>query len=317
MRSHFPALLSFAWIACSLLLVTRSASACDDDTSNAPCADTDHAREAWMEDRFDASLRTGGTGARLSMTRVHGSDDDRTGSGLGLSIFGHEERYGLRGMFTMRNASFAFLGGGSQGLEGGLGGDGAGGVLLPVAKNQGPFFRFGARGYLFGNGAYYTSLLEIPQLQVGYGAMGKGTLLELAARGGPILIGRFNTGVDAHRKLGRTFEVGGLAAIHASPAHVEVEHTHILPEGGLGAVDLFSARLCGSAWVLHVCTDVRYGRGESNVPEGSRALDRPVEAYYAGLLLGTREGAFEDQKKKQDKRRHHEPPPKTMVRAGE
>lgn len=255
-----------------------------------------------MERRFDAAARTGSTGARVSVTRLSGSDADDTGNGLGLTFSGHSERYGAYQIFTVREASFAFIGGGSLGFEGGLGANLAAGVRLPVGRYHGPFFRLGVRGYLLGNDKVYESLLEAPQLQLGYQLLRPGEAFELAGRVGPVLAGRFNTGDDAERKLGKSFEVGGHLGMHSEPLHLELEHTHVLADGDLGDVDLLSARLCGDAWVLQLCMDGRVGRGDAEVPGRGPLADNPVTSFYGGMSLGVRDGTFRAERPRKDKR---------------
>jgi len=258
-----------------------------------------------MEGRFDTAVRSGSTGGRLSMTRLQGSDADNTGHGLGLTLSGHSERYGAHELFNVREASFAFIGGGSLGFEGGLGADIAAGVRVPVARSHGPFFRLGMRGHLLGNDKLYTSLLEIPQLQLGYQSLRSGEVFELAGRVGPVLAGRFNTGDNAERKLGKAFEMGGHLAVHAAPVHFELEHTHVLMDGPLGDVDLMSTRVCGDAWILQLCVDTRVGRGDAAVPEVGALPNNPVTSYFGGLSIGVLDdmvpGARE-QKPRRDRR---------------
>ena len=59
--------------------------------------------------RFDAEAKSGASGARLSVTRVSGSDNNDTGNGLGLTLSGHSERYGAYQLFTIREASLGIL----------------------------------------------------------------------------------------------------------------------------------------------------------------------------------------------------------------
>jgi hypothetical protein len=204
---------------------------------------------------------------------------------MGVSFSGHSERYAAYKSFSVREASFAFLGGGSLGFEGGIGMDVAAGVRLLTDEHQGAVLRLGMRGYLLGNDKLYESLLEIPQLQLGYQFLRPKEVFEISGRIGPVLAGRFNTGDEAERKLGKSVEVGGHAAVHIDPIHFEVQHSHVLLDGPLGDVDLFSSRLCGDAWPLQLCVDARVGNGRA-VVRGGGELDRPVTSYFAGMTLG-------------------------------
>jgi hypothetical protein len=286
MSSRSPIAVGFASMLVLLGLV-RGATACDEEPGRRCKASSE--REAWMEGRFDTAVRSGSTGGRISTTRLQGSDADDTGHALGLTLSGHSERYGAHQLFNVREASFAFIGGGSLGFEGGLGADIAAGVRVPVARNHGPFFRLGMRGHLLGNDKLYTSLLEIPQLQLGYQSLRTDQVFELAGRVGPVLAGRFNTGDDAERKLGKAFEMGGHLAVHVAPIHFELEHTHVLMDGPLGDVDLLSTQLCGDAWVLQLCVDTRVGRGDAAVPDIGVLPNNPVTSYFGGLSIGVRD----------------------------
>lgn len=250
-------------------------------------------REAWVHKRFDAEAGTDATGARVSITRLRGSDADDTGRGMGVAFSGHAERYAAYKSFSVRETSFAFLGGGSLGLEGGIGMDVAAGVRLRTDEHQGAVFRLGMRGYLLGNDKVYESLLEIPQLQVGYQFLRPKQVFEISGRIAPVLAGRFNTGDEVERKLGKSVEVGGLAALHIDPIHFGVEHSHVLLDGPLGDVDLFSSRLCGDAWPLQLCVDARVGNGRA-VHRAGGELDGPVMSYFAGMTLGVLRRAVYD-----------------------
>lgn len=281
---HRPhcALVLTVFVACS---VGNSpwASACPEEPGSRCGASSE--REAWVQKRFEAEAGTDATGARVSITRLRGSDSDDTGRAMSVSFSGHSERYAAYKSFSVREASFAFLGGGSLGLEGGIGMDVAAGVRLLTDRNQGAVLRLGMRGYLLGNDKLYESLLEIPQLQLGYQFLRPKEVLEISGRIGPVLAGRFNTGDEAERKLGRSVEVGGHAAVHFDPIHLEIQHSHVLLDGPLGDVDLFSSRFCGDAWPLQLCVDARVGNGQA-IHRGGGELDRPVMSYFAGMTLG-------------------------------
>ena len=288
------------WSFASVLIASQALSApCHAESD--PCRASSE-REAWVQRRFDAEVKSGASGARLSVTRVSGSDNNDTGNGLGLTLSGHSERYGAYQLFTIREASFGFIGGGSLGFEGGVGGNLAAGLRLPAGSNHGPFFRLGIRGYLLGNDKLYESLLEAPQLQLGYQVLRPGEVFELAGRVGPVLAGRFNTGDDAERKLGKSFEVGGHLGLHSDPLHLEVEHTHVLANGTLSDVDLFSGRFCGDAWLLQLCVDGRVGRGDAVVPGQGPLADNPVTSLYGGMSLGILEGVLQPEPPRGHKR---------------
>jgi hypothetical protein len=222
-------------------------------------------------------------GVRTSTTHVKGSDADAGGAGIGLQLAAHNESYGTVGSFTRRGTTVFFLGGGSRGFEGGFGGDFALGWRARVAAHHGPLLRIGMRGWLLGNNELYSSLLEIPQLQLGYQRFKGGDVLEIAGRVGPVLAGRYNTGDDARRKLGDAFEVGGHAAVHVDPIHLELGYMRVLTGSGPGgAVDMISGVMCGASLALRLCLDGRYYRGNEAFPQGSGIAD----SLYAGFSIG-------------------------------
>jgi hypothetical protein len=226
-------------------------------------------------------------GLRVSSTRVQGSDRDRSGAGLGLQLAGHNQSYYARGGFSWRSATFFLIGGGSRGFEGAIGGDVAWGYRPPVSRTHGPFVRAGLRGWLLGNQDLYSSYFELPQIQLGYGWLNKGNAVEIGGRGGAVLIGRYNTGADGTRKLGDAFELGGYAAAHLEPVHLEVGLTHVMPDSRPGGdVDMIDGRVCGEAGFLWLCVDGRYYRGQNLFPAGQGVVD----AMYAGFSIGAGTG---------------------------
>lgn len=228
-------------------------------------------------------------GLRVSSTRVVGSDRARHGAGIGLQLSGHNNMYGFRRGFSYRSTTFFLLGGGARGFEGGLGADLAWGWRVPVAPKHGPLVRLGMRGYLLGNNELYASLLELPQVQLGYQWMRGAELLELAGHAGAVLAGRYNTGEHAYRKLGDAFELGGHAAAHLRPVHLELGFARVLTDSSPGdPVDTVTGQLCGQAVFAWLCVDARYYRGNSNVLVGSGVVD----AVYAGFSVGAGPAAF-------------------------
>lgn len=283
--------MRFRRIACLLagsvaaLSAARAAVACPPEKR----CEASSEREALMQRKFTDLAASGSSGGRLSTTRVHGSDADDTGLGMALTLWGQSSRYAAYRTFSFRDRSFAFIGGGALGFEGGIGGDLATGVRAPFGRYHGPVLRLGLRGHLLGNDKLYTSMLEIPQVQIGYQFLRNDEAFEIAGRAGAVLIGRFNTGDDAERKLGKSMEVGGHMGLHFDPVHLEIEHAHVLLQRDLGDVDLASAQLCSDAWVLQLCVDARVGRGDAVVP-GIGALPGPVTSYYGGFGVGMKEG---------------------------
>ena len=242
-------------------------------------------RESWRRS-FDVVHEAGASGVRVSRVMLDGSDDDSSGSGWGAEFAGESESYGIVGLYTAREAGFGYIGGGAAGFEGGVGLDLAWGVRIPAGRYHGPFFRAGVRGWLLGNDALYSSFLELPQMQLGYQLLTSSSVLELGWRAGPVLAGRYNTGQQAYRKLGKSFEVGGYAALHARPVHFDFGLTRVLENEHEGPLNMLEGKLCGDASMVRFCTDGRYYQGRERLGGGWAPLGHETQAFYGGLTIG-------------------------------
>lgn len=229
----------------------------------------------------------GTVGVRVSETHVKTRLDTTTSVGVLAAL--DNQLYFTPGLFSMRALDFGFIGGGSGGFEGGLGGDFAFGARAPFGPHQGPFVRLGFRGYLFGNDDLYNSLLELPTGQVGYQLLvGRRLLFELAASGAPVLVGRYDVDGALPRKLGKSFEWGGHLAVRVAGVHLEVGYSRFEPERGSAydALDMLNGQLCAAAWPIALCADGRYYRGKVwTLLAGGSALDLS-ESYYLGVHFG-------------------------------
>jgi hypothetical protein len=286
LRSHS------ALFALSLSLLTPLARA--DDAAPPPTAK--EIDDAWAaqrgnkkaERRFLLMERTSVFGIRATSLRVRGSDAD--GSTLGLTFAGSAEKYETWEDVTARTSSFFALGGGSGAVEGGLGADLSIGYRATLARHQGPLVRVGIGGELGGNSKLYFSRLELPQLQLGYQYVDGATVLELAARGGPILAGRYNTGDSGVRTLGASFEWGGYAAAHSRFGRVDLSMMRVEAESAPGtAVDIVRGSLCAYvASTIAICADGSFFRGDVVFPGAGAALTEVKESrsIYGGVLVG-------------------------------
>lgn len=212
------------------------------------------------------------------------------GSTLGLAFAGTAEKYETWEDVTARTSSFFALGGGSGAVEGGLGADLAVGYRAAIAPHQGPFVRIGIGGELVGNNKLYFSRLELPQLQLGYQYVRGPTVFELAARGGPILAGRYNTGDSASRTLGASFEWGGYAAAHSRFGRVDVTMMRIEAQSAPGTpVDVARGSVCGYvANTVALCADGSFFRGDVNILNALAGTTevKKSRSIYAGVLVG-------------------------------
>ena len=278
----------------ALLLFAEAVPARADDVA-APPPTAKEIDDSWAahktkkdERRFLLMERTSVFGLRTTSLRVRGSGAD--GSTLGLAFAGTAEKYETWEDVTARTSSFFALGGGSGAVEGGLGADLAIGYRATIAPHQGPLVRVGIGGELLGNSKLYFSRLELPQLQLGYQYVSGRTVFELAARGGPILAGRYNTGDSASRTLGASFEWGGHAAAHSRFGRVDVSMMRIEAESAPGTpVDVVRGSVCGYlANTVALCADGSFFRGDVNIPNALAGTTDVKESRsaYVGVLVG-------------------------------
>jgi hypothetical protein len=263
---------------------------------NAPCAPgagvaagalaADAEKKDKDEDE-DEDTKTDGpsvTGVRLSRTVVRGSDADSRGTGLMFAF--QTEKYRTWSILTTRASSFGLLGGGSGGFEGGLGASFTAGARLPVASTHGPFARVGAAGSLQGNDAFYFSYLELPEMQAGYQYQDgqspetRKITLEIGARTGPVLTGRYTTGQNTRSVLSG-FEWGGYGAVHLPFGRLDAKFARF--PGTAGPVDVISGIACGHLGkTFALCVDGMLLRGDA--PGISPA--RRTDAIYVGGTVG-------------------------------
>lgn len=254
-------------------------------TSATPTADTCACESKPRSDYEAWSERGGVTGLRVSALRVRGSDADA--STWGLAFAGNSEDYRTRDGVSRHGRVAWVLGGGSGGFEGYLGGQVTGGTRLDVAVDQGPVLRVGFQGWLGGNGKYYTSLIELPVLQLGWQFSRNHTLIEVGVQGGPVLAGRYSTGDDARRKLGGEWESTGYLALHFDHARLDFGATRFVGKSGDGtAIDTVRANLCAMFRPIGVCADVTTWRGAELFPDGTF---HEARSLYGGITIGTAE----------------------------
>jgi hypothetical protein len=225
-------------------------------------------------------------GLRGGVTRVRGSDADTLANGATLAV--DVLVYDARGWENLRYRHFASIGGGGAGFEGSLGLDLAWGVRVPVGPHHGPVARLGARGFMLGNQRLYHALLELPLGQIGYQYLSRRLHLELAGRAGPVLVGRYNVGDEASRKLGSAFEWGGHAAIAWEPVRLELSAMRVeASRSGPGTpLDVLGARLCGVAAHLGVCADADFYTGDTVIASAPVEREARVDSVFAGITIG-------------------------------
>jgi hypothetical protein len=196
------------------------------------------------------------------------------------------EKYKTWSILTTRASSFGIIGGGTGGFEGGLGGSFTAGARLPVAATHGPFVRVGAAGSLQGNDAFYYSYLELPEMQAGYqfqdglSTEERKVTLEVGARTGPIITGRFTTGQNTRNMLSG-FEWGGYGAVHLPFGRLDVKYARL--PGSVGSVDMLSGIACGHLGkTFALCVDGMLLRGNA----AGVSPPQKTEAIYIGGTIG-------------------------------
>lgn len=188
-------------------------------------------------------------GARL------GASSDASGTLAGM-LWIHGVGDMQVGLLSSRYRDYAAVGFGGRGLEGGLGTDVAMGLWPQLGPGHGPTLRIGARAELFGNRDYYTSWLELPQLQLGYAWLRSALRAELGARGGEILAGRFVT-PDARRKINDHLAVGTYATLQVSVVRLDFEWIWVDQRGSLDRLERGGGRLCFVMGRWSLCADVQ------------------------------------------------------------
>lgn len=228
---------------------------------------------------------SGVTGLRGATTSVRGTT---AGSGVGLMFSTEGEELVRRGVFSSRGFHRLAIGGGGAGLEGALLGGIAGGIRIPFGERHGPVVRAGAHGFLLGNDAFYSSLLELPRVEAGYQYMRGTTVFELGATTGVVLTGRWRTGDADTRRLGRGFETGAYVVVQAPWIRLGASAMRVPTADALqSSVDVAEGTLCVIHAPFAVCADARAMRGAAFTAPGASS---EVRALYAGLTIGfTRE----------------------------
>jgi hypothetical protein len=224
-----------------------------------------------------AEVQTFGIAATQTLRRL---ENQSTADGSILASASHFS-YDTRIIFSGRSNGFGFIGGGSAGFEGGLGGELAFGLRLPFAKTHGPFARIAIEGFLMGNETFFASLLELPKGEFGYQVLSPKVLFEIAATAGPVLAGRYNVDDAPARPLGGLLQVGGHAAFGLRHVHLELSVKRFdSSDHELDPLTEVASSLCGLPSAFAVCANVRHLAGGSNAP----APDMRIA--YLGIHVG-------------------------------
>jgi hypothetical protein len=240
---------------------------------------TAEAKEIHASD-FDAG------GAQTSFVRVRGSDRDGDVGALGFSTsrvgFGYEKGIAVR---VVNTGSLAF---GAKGIQGGIDSAAAGGYRFGIGRAHGIVVRGGYEAGFFGNKYLWDSMLELPQVQLGYqwlGLVPDSQVVDVAMKGGYVLFGRFDPGAEATRRLDGAPEVGAIASLHLGAFDLRAIYTRTYARHAGGPIDQLEGALCGRALRLIVCETVRYEVGDVRLP-GLEGELRTSRVSFLGLRIG-------------------------------
>jgi hypothetical protein len=246
-----------------------------------PCAEPEG------EGAFVSSTGCSGVfGVRGSAIGVRGV---RAEEGTGIMFSGEGEEFVRRGIFNSHGLHRVAIGGGGAGFEGTLVGNMTAGFRIPFGDRHGPVVRAGAFGYLRGNDAFYASLFELPELELGYQYLRGTTIIELGATTGAVLIGRQRIGEAETRHLGSGLEIGAYAAIQVPWVRLGMRATRLPTNDGVESpVRVAEGTLCILAAPFAVCGDARAMTTDAVTAPG--AAPSEVSSLYGGLAFGfTRE----------------------------
>jgi hypothetical protein len=149
--------------------------------------------------------------------------------------------------------------------------------------------RAGVEGYLIGDDALYSSLLELPQLQLGWQWSQGHAVVEIGATSGIVLTGRFRAWEEPTRDLGTGLSYGGRISLQIPWVRLSASGERLPAGDGLDSVDVGMATLCAVASPVAICGDalVEQGHVGEQSPGAAGAGPEPfVRAVYGGLTLG-------------------------------
>jgi hypothetical protein len=220
------------------------------------------------------------------VTAARGGDaDDRLGS---LSLSSRRMGFAYDRGLDVRVVNTLALGASEHDRKVGFHGDASveasGGYRFHVAEAHGPFVRGGILALIGGDSLVYQSLVELPQVQVGYQYIGAMEIFEIAGRSGFSILGRSDTGDHASRHLDHSVDVGAMGTVRTGPVLVTTEWSHFLADGSGTPVDWLTVALCGIARSIAICTDIRSVSGDVSVSSQTLAASRVTQV---GITVGS------------------------------
>lgn len=226
-------------------------------------------------------LVTGCSGTVAARAAINGV----SGAGPGMTLAAEGEDLFGRGYLDVHTSHRFGIGGGQSGFDGLLQGSLAVGVRLPVGRPHGLVLRGGGFGYVRGNRDYYASLLEFPQVQIGYQYRRGTAVVELGATTGGVHNGRERAGATRTRYLGLGVEVGAYAIVRRPWLRLGARLMRLPTMDALdGPVMLFEGFSCGVLAPVALCSDVRLSTMRAIDDVWHRA--EAVTGIYLGLSVG-------------------------------
>lgn len=184
--------------------------------------------------------------------------------------------------WVQRSRTFAMLGGGSAGVEGGIGGEISAGPLFEIVPGEGSFVRGGVSAELLGNQHFYSSWITLPRLELGYHAHDTERLFEGYAFVGPTWTGRVKlSDQEGQHKLGATIEHGAMASFATPDVHFDLSYQRFAVWNRDGTAHVVRATACGQLGRPSICFRARF----YEAPQDPEALGRARIGYF-GVFLG-------------------------------
>ncbi|MEZ4234295.1 MAG: hypothetical protein R3B89_34285 [Polyangiaceae bacterium] len=184
--------------------------------------------------------------------------------------------------WVQRSRTFGMLGGGSSGVEGGIGGEISAGPLFEMVPGEGSFVRGGFSAELMGNRHFYSSWITLPRLEVGYHSHDSSRLLEGYLFVAPAWTGRVKlSDKDGQHKLGGTVEHGAAITFATPEVHFDLTYQRFAVWNRDGVAHVVRATACGELGRPSICFRARL----YDAPQDPEALGQARIGYF-GVFLG-------------------------------
>lgn len=259
-------------IVCASMVLSASAALAEPPVND----------EVTREDHFEPDPRRfetwarGVTGLRVGQTRVEGASADE-GTSVAFAVRSEQAGY-WNGLSTF-HSTLGVIGGGGAGFEGALQGNFGFGARLPAGQYHGPIARAAFFGSLRGNDAYYFSLIDVPQGQLGWQYLRGRWTFELAGTAGWAIDGRTRAGELASAHL-NGLERGAYLSASTPNLQISGRFMRIDTISNNPDSDIAQGSVCANALAFALCGDVSWQR--TAAPNTNLQAD----AFYGGFTVG-------------------------------